>query len=377
MEGQWVGDVAVEDFNNKFCIINIERRKDVYRFYCYLLERNPSIPSGYSYFTVPFGKNEYNITLKLGQELTIINKDSMITPVDQIDYVLSSSFSNASFSRKVEVSIKFEESKLYVTFESDVLGHVSFSLKQGLSERSEYPSKKITWNEFKSLINDIDYRKVAFRGQSDTWPLRTSFHRTGRFDVINYALTDIPMLHRHISGLVSHYLNLSDPQHYGAFYNLLQHHGYPTPLLDWSYSPFVAAFFAFYAVNNNDAKSCLKERYVRIFVWEVDKWRNEIMQFNSIFDCRPHISVGEYINLNNNRALPQQALTSLTNICDIEGYLYGYGNNTDKYLKAYDISIGESEKVMRELSMMGVTYGTLFPGIDGACYDLKKLNFPQ
>ncbi|UDG02232.1 FRG domain-containing protein [Enterobacter cloacae] len=373
MEGQWVGDVSSADLNAKFCIINVEKQKSAYRFYCYLLERNPLIPSGFSTFSVPLGQDEYNVTLKLGQELTVLSKDSIIVSSDQINFVLSNSYPNATFSQQVEVVIKIEGDSLNVTFESDVLGNVSFKLTQGISNISHYPSKKITWDEYKILINNIDYRKVAFRGQADTWPLRTSFHRTGRYDVINYALKDIPMLHRHISGLMPHYLNLSDPQHYGAFYNILQHHGYPTPLLDWSYSPFVAAFFAFYAINKDDSK----DKWVRIFMWEVDMWRNEVMQFNSIFDCRPHISIGEYLNINNNRALPQQALTCLTNVCDIEGYLYGYGGNTDKYLKAYDISVDEAEKAMRELSMMGVTYGTLFPGIDGACYDFKKMNFPR
>lgn len=52
---------------------------------------------------------------------------------------------------------------------------------------------------------------------------------------------------------MKHVFNLEDKNDFGAFINLIQHHGYPTPVLDWSYSPYVAAFFAFRGITNEQA----------------------------------------------------------------------------------------------------------------------------
>ena len=40
-----------------------------------------------------------------------------------------------------------------------------------------------------------------------------------------------------------------------------------------------------------------------------------------------------------------------------------------------DLPLSERPHVMRELSVMGITAGTLFPGLDGACEELKERNF--
>jgi hypothetical protein len=73
--------------------------------------------------------------------------------------------------------------------------------------------------------------------------------------------------------------------------------------------------------------------------------------------------------------IPQQAASTFTNIDDIESYIKSKELDTKRYLWAYDLPVRDRSQVIRDLSYMGITAGSLFPGLDGACEELRERNF--
>jgi hypothetical protein len=73
--------------------------------------------------------------------------------------------------------------------------------------------------------------------------------------------------------------------------------------------------------------------------------------------------------------IPQQAASTVTNVDDIEAFIKAKEGDGGQYLSAIDLPINERKKVVRELGYMGITAGSLFPGLDGACEELKERNF--
>lgn len=75
--------------------------------------------------------------------------------------------------------------------------------------------------------------------------------------------------------------------------------------------------------------------------------------------------------------IPQQALSAITNIDDIETYMQKVEQRLDKrIIQAIDIPCSERDIAMQELRLMGITAGSLFPGLDGACEELRERFFP-
>ena len=52
--------------------------------------------------------------------------------------------------------------------------------------------------------------------------------------------------------------------------------------------------------------------------------------------------------------------------------------STDKrvYLRVIDLPASERQQAMHDLSVMGITAGSMFPGLDGACEEMKERRFP-
>lgn len=99
-------------------------------------------------------------------------------------------------------------------------------------------------------------------------------------------------------------------------------------------------------------------------------------QLQTVAPGRPHFSILEALAIENQCAVPQQALSSVTNVDDIETYIrLRETERTKLYLQVFDVPYAERESVLRELGIMGITAGSLFPGLDGACEELKARFF--
>ncbi len=144
-------------------------------------------------------------------------------------------------------------------------------------------SREGNWQEFESWLQELRDRKyrrgLIFRGQSDSkWRLETTLERSGRSTmpvadyyqlivggigptVSAFSSMQAPSFnenlwreltaherHSDYGRLTVRYLTKAvfpGGEQFSEYVAYLRHHGFPSPLLDWSQSPYVAAFFAF------------------------------------------------------------------------------------------------------------------------------------
>ena len=153
-------------------------------------------------------------------------------------------------------------------------GSMKLPVTQAESPSTYSPEPTVTnWNAFKAFVDQLPPDRHIFRGQENShWRLRTSFHRARRANLERFLGEDILRLHKHLTARTSHVFDLSKPAEHGAFVSLVQHHGYPTPLLDWTRSAFVGVYFAYRKIRNSVAAEARPEEKVRIFVFDSEEW---------------------------------------------------------------------------------------------------------
>ncbi len=244
---------------------------------------------------------------------------------------------------------------------------------QKYDNKSQYKLNPISWKKFKDWINEnksnIENNKI-FRGHEDSaWALRTTFNRNGRFDLIKYFIEDVSEI-KELINTKSNYIYKEDSVYdVRALLSLIQHHGFPTPLLDWTKSPYIATYFA---IKNSEKN----KNYVRVFSFSAQDWiKDKNYNLEHHLDPMPGIKSISLPAFNNPRSIPQQSVFMFTNVDYLEGFIKSKENSGHRYLSVFDIPSSEREEVLYDLDLMGINEASLFPGYDGICKYLKYKKF--
>jgi FRG domain len=259
-----------------------------------------------------------------------------------------------------------------------------------------------SWEDCRSLLKNVEH--WVFRGHSNSaWSLQTTLERGAK--MTNAYISDIPKIERRIIDKFQrrayHYLDkLPEKENILEWLSLVQHHGGPTRLLDFSYSYYVALFFSIDQALQESAVFCLNRGLICREGLETEKnrWSSENeLEFGSREYC--------------NRALKEQTLSPLVMLVEpfyiherlsrqqglfaipFEGqqsFEYNLSLTVNNYQKElpksrkindYDslLSLLNQEcallkvnipkefhnEIRRDLKLMNITNETLFPGIDG------------
>lgn len=215
---------------------------------------------------------------------------------------------------------------------------------------------QVTAQSIKQISDYVDYishelieKEWIFRGhESPKFPLKPSIARIEpREGTIQTMERDM------LTEFQRRYLN--SPQDPWGLLSLMQHHGLPTRLLDWTQNPLVAMFFAVDKPSESNKSVVWAYRYNLVATKTLDPFTiKKIHVFHPT-----HVTV---------RITAQQGCFT---VHPPPFYDMRRVQRTDEELVKFTIEKEHRTQIKNDLDRLGINYASLFPDLDGLCRYLK------
>ncbi|WP_413665004.1 FRG domain-containing protein [Microbulbifer sp. CNSA002] len=138
-----------------------------------------------------------------------------------------------------------------------------------------------------------------------------------------------------------------------------QHHGLPTPLLDWTTNPLVALYFSLSEKGNDDCDGAVYSRTPK--TWHMDS--DDIDRIPHLISFYPkHINPRVAAQSGCFMAFPYpNKMSPMASLSNPKSYV-----STELYLGETIIIPKEKKaKLRKQLNQLGINHKTMFPGLDG------------
>ena len=246
------------------------------------------------------------------------------------------------------------------------------------------------WSEFEDAINEFIpgpslSNKFAFRGQAKyVWSLEPSLLRAATADFPKLGLKKVE--HRATAYFASraaiYHPNASTwgPDDWESWWPLMQHYGAPTRLLDWTKSPYVAAYFAVESLETEDG-ALYYVHYEQVNEATAENMGSRLRDqrfieesWNDIIKSPPYIKFILPSRMTE-RMSAQQGMYSICKspLTDhVDAIQYALRNEPQAYFGKIKIPHELKLEFAQRLQYMNISAGTLFPGTDGLGKEVKS-----
>lgn len=220
-----------------------------------------------------------------------------------------------------------------------------------------------SWEQFKATFGQLLFPgkpftrgRYLFRGHSEPhWKLETTFDRMfskqSKSARLKIAAALLEQFKRNLEGEeIPAEARRSD----SSMLSLGQHYGLPTRLLDWTESPYIAAFFAY----NSRALWGKTDQFVVIFVLDTE---------HAIWSSHYGVEIVDPPTFGNKRLRNQSGKFTLskTPFNDLESYVAAHGDEGNP-LRRFLLPASDYSNALADLDAMGIHHGTVYPEIEGA-----------